>query len=194
MSGDWYSSPFEMLGTVTNMNRLNALLFLTIVCFSGTSLAEESPVGGEGKGIEKNTAPKGSLLSPVIAGGLSYPLILSVSGGVMLALGRSDDGINYPSVPALRAEAELGLGGASVSAGLFVPVGDFAINVKGSRMHTWLGGASDKFDGRTYDGVVVELVVDGHMPGKIGIGYFKDRDQDDSHDYRFTSISVGIGW
>jgi len=176
------------------MGRALAVLYVVAIAGFTPVFAGEAPA----KENDKIEGKDSRLLWPIFAGGFSYPLIFSVSGGAMLPLfppGKQDAAYNIPSVPALRAEAELGLGGASVSAGVYVPVVDgFGVNLKGSRMRTWLGGLDEKFDERTYDGVVAELVIDGHIPLKIGIGRFKDRDSNDSHHYRFTSFFIGIGW
>jgi hypothetical protein len=168
------------------------LLFIAAMSAAAPIFAQEPSEAGK----EKSKSKEDSLSWPIMAAGFSYPLILSASAGAMLPLGKPLVRGNIPPVPALRAEAELGLGGASVSAGVYVPIRDtgLGVNLKRSRMRTWIGGLSDKFDGRTYDGIVAEFVSDGHVPGKIGIGYFKERSGDNSRDYRFTSFFVGIGW
>jgi hypothetical protein len=125
--------------------------------------------------------------------GFSYPLVVSASGGVLLPLGKTDPAADiYLGVPALRLDVEAGAGGGDVAAGAFIPFGggSFALNVKAARLRTWLAPWNQPKD-HGYDGAVVELVVFGHIPGKIGVGRFRDRD---GSGQRFTSFFFGLGW
>ncbi len=73
--------------------------------------------------------------------------------------------------------------------------GDAWNTVQGSRIsRLWPGvevSAARSQKDRTYDGIVAELVLIGHMPFKIGLGHFKDREAGDN---RFTYWFVGWGW
>ncbi len=124
--------------------------------------------------------------------GFSYPLIVSVSGGLLLPLARRNPNDVFLDVPALRLDVEAGVGGGDVAGGAFVPFGggSFAFNVKAARLRTWLAPWNQPKD-HGYDGAIVELVVFGHIPGKIGVGRFRDRD---GSGQRFTSFFFGLGW
>lgn len=124
--------------------------------------------------------------------GLSYPLIVSASGGVLLPLGKSNPNDVFLDVPALRADLEAGIGGGNVAAGVYIPFGEgsFAVNIKAARLRTWLAPWNQEKD-HLFNGGVVELIVFGHIPGKIGLGRFRDRD---GSGRSFTSVFFGVGW
>jgi hypothetical protein len=132
---------------------------------------------------------------PAVSFGFSYPLIVSLSAGAFLPLGAQDPNDVFPSVPSLRADVELGLGGGGFSGGTYLPFGEgaFALNLKAARLRTWLIDWHEPVD-RTYDGAVVELVALGHVPGKIGAGYFKDRAPVGDRRDAFVYFFVGVGW
>lgn len=123
--------------------------------------------------------------------GVSYPLIVSIGAGALLPLGKSDPEVVFPSIPSLRADIEAGLGGGSVAAGLHVPADGFAFNLKAASLRTWLLAWNQERD-RTYDGAIVELVMLGHVPGKIGVGRFKERAQGERD--KLTYLFIGVGF
>ena len=165
---------------------------LCIVCVVLIAALVGVPVFAADGSIEKS-----GFVFPMPAGsfGFSYPLIASFSGGGLIPLGNSDKDDLAPSVPSLRADIVVGIGGGSVDAGIYFPFGQgsFALNLKKSRMRTWLVSWKEPLD-RTYDGVVVELVALGHIPGKIGLGYFKDRELIANQRNTFTYFFFGVGW
>ena len=59
-------------------------------------------------------------------------------------------------------------------------------------MRTWLLTWNVETN-RIFDGGVVELVSLGHVPGKIGLGFFQDTALNNRHD-SFTYVFVGVGW
>ena len=132
---------------------------------------------------------------PSISTGISYPLIFSFSAGALLPLGKQDANNTFPSVPSLRADAEIGIGGGSADVGMYFPVddGSFAINLKASRMRTWLVKWNEPIN-TNYDGVITELVALGHVPGKIGLGYFRDSEAVNNQHSSFIYLFVGVGW
>ncbi|MFA6902212.1 MAG: hypothetical protein WC236_03920 [Gallionellaceae bacterium] len=153
-------------------------------------LSCESAFAEEDKKVDANY----SLPSPAITAGFSYPLILSGAVGAFLPLGKHDKDNLFPTVLSLRFDGEVGLGGGSAAVGMYIPVddGSFAINLKAVRMRTWLL-TLDVESNSTFDGGVVELVVLGHVPGKIGLGFFQDTAFNNKHN-SFTYVFVGVGW
>lgn len=135
-----------------------------------------------------------SLPSPALSFGFSYPLIFSWTVGAFLPLGKQDTNIIFPTSPSFRVDGEAGIGGGSAAVGMYIPVedGSFAINLKAVRMRTWLL-AWDVETNRTFDGGVVELVTLGHVPGKIGLGFFQDTALNNRYN-SFTYMFVGVGW
>ena len=143
---------------------------------------------------EDEKADNTSLIMPAAAAGFSYPLIFSMSAGAILPLGKQDKNNVFPTVPALRIDGEVGLGGGSAAVGMYIPAGgSFAINLKASRIRTWLWTWNEETN-RTFDGGVAEFVRLGHVPGKIGLGYFKDREMLNSRRESFTYVFFGVGW
>jgi hypothetical protein len=134
---------------------------------------------------------------PALSFGLSYPMVMSVSAGAMLTLGKQDKEDPFPSSPALRVDGELGLGGG-VAGGLFIPIrtGDymFSVSVKAERMRTWLltwGVPS----ARIFNGGVVELALPSlHGGPKIGLGSFREASPVGPDRRSFTYVFVGLGW
>jgi hypothetical protein len=135
-----------------------------------------------------------SLPSPALSIGFSYPLIFTWTVGAFLPLGKQDKNNIFPISPSFRVDGEVGLGGGSAAVGMYIPVdnGSFAVNLKAVRMRTWLL-TWDVETNRTFDGGVVELVILGHVPGKIGLGFFQDTAPNNRHD-SFTYVFVGVGW
>lgn len=124
---------------------------------------------------------------------LSYPLFASYSIGAVVPLREPAPDQLFPSVFSLRADAEIGIGGGSLSFGAFIPTDDVAINLKATRMRTWLVGSSSIRD-NTYNGIILELVSLGHIPGKIGLGYFKEAHNTADKDDNFVYFVIGAGW
>jgi hypothetical protein len=108
-------------------------------------------------------------------------------------LGRSAPDVIFPSIPSLRADIEAGLGGGVVAAGLYVPTDAFAFNVKAATLRTWLLVWGQEKD-RTYDGAIFEVAMLGHVPGKIGLGRFKERARGDRERDELTYLFVGVGF
>jgi hypothetical protein len=157
------------------------LVAITIAIFVRPVFADENP----------DFDKENPLLMWAPSFGFSYPLIASVGGSALLPLAKQNTKELFPSVLSLRTDIDIGLGGGSISGGVYIPAGgSFAINVKGSRMRTWLWSWNVEKN-RTYDGGVAEFVLLGHVPGKIGLGYFKDRDNNRS---RFTYVFFGVGF
>jgi hypothetical protein len=125
--------------------------------------------------------------------GVSYPLIISIGAGALLPLGKSDPEVVFPSIPSLRADIEAGLGGGSVAAGIHIPADAFAFNVKAASLRTWLLAWNQEKD-RTYDGAIVEVALLGHVPGKIGLGRFRERAAGDRERDRLTYLYLGVGF
>lgn len=125
--------------------------------------------------------------------GISYPFIVSVGAGALVPFGRTDPETVFPSVASLRADVEAGLGGGTLAAGLYVPTDAFAFNVKAASLRTWLAAWGQPND-RTYDGVILEVVALGHVPGKLGLGTFRERAQGDSGRDQLTYLFLGVGF
>jgi hypothetical protein len=131
-------------------------------------------------------------LTPAAAVGFSYPLVFSVQAGVLLPLGKGMNDI-YPTSPSLRLDGEIGLGGGSVAAGLYISTNESTmINIKAERIRTWLLTWDEKTN-RTFDGGVVEFVIPAHIPVKIGLGRFKDTKPLNNKRESFTYVFFGIG-
>jgi hypothetical protein len=154
------------------------------------SLACNAAFAEEGKKVYADY----SLPGPALSVGFSYPLIHSWTVGAFLPLGKHDKNNMFPTVPSFRVDGEVGIGGGSVAVGIYIPDDDgaFAINLKAVRMRTWFLTWDVETNG-TFDGGVVELVVLGHMPGKIGLGFFQDTAINNKHN-SFTYVFVGVGW
>jgi hypothetical protein len=134
------------------------------------------------------------LPTPALSVGFSYPLVFSASVGALLPLGKQDKNVVFPISPSLRIEGELGLGGGSAAVGLYIPAGgSFAVNLKAARMRTWLWTWNEETN-RTFDGGVAEWVLLGHVPGKIGLGFFRDTEPLNNRRDSFTYVFFGVGW
>jgi hypothetical protein len=154
------------------------------------SLACDSVFAGE----ESKADTNGPLLNPAVSVGFSYPLVFSASLAALLPLGRQEKDNVFPTSPSLRIEGEIGLGGGSAAGGLYIPAGgSFAVNIKAERMRTWLLTWNEEVN-RTFDGGVAEFVLLGHVPGKIGLGYFRDTDPLNTRRESFTYVFFGVGW
>lgn len=127
--------------------------------------------------------------------GFSYPLVMSISLGAMLPLGKQDKNDIFPTSPALRIDGEVGLGGGSVAAGIFIPAGDgYALSLKAARMRTWLWTWNEQ-SGRTFNGGVVEFAMPSvHGGPKLGLGSFRDMAPVNNTRRTFTYVFVGVGW
>jgi hypothetical protein len=125
--------------------------------------------------------------------GISYPFVVSIGAGALVPLGKADPEVVFPSIPALRADIEAGLGGGSIAAGIHVPADAFAFNVKAASLRTWLLAWNQEKD-RTYDGAIVEVALLGHVPGKIGLGRFRERAAGDRERDRLTYLYLGVGF
>jgi hypothetical protein len=116
-----------------------------------------------------------------------------MGAGALLSLGKPDVGSVFPSRPALRADVEAGLGGGLVATGLYVPAGAFAVNVKAASLRTWLLAWNQEKD-QTYDGAILELVALGHVPGKVGLGRFRERASGARERDKLTYLFIGVGF
>jgi hypothetical protein len=140
------------------------------------------------------SAKADDLLKPAVAVGFSYPLVFSVSAGAMLPLGAQEKDYDIATTVALRLDGEVGLGGGSVGAGLFVPVRYFAFSVKAVRMRTWLLTWNEEKN-RTFDGGVIEFALPSlHGGPKVGLGSFRDREPLNGTRGTFTYVFLGVGW
>lgn len=119
---------------------------------------------------ESETNTDAQLFAPAASIGFCYPLIFSVSVGALLPLVKQSKNNFFPPTSlALRVDGEIGLGGGSAGAGLYIPVGgSFAINFRAARMRTWLLAWNEETN-RIFDGGIAEFVLLGHVPGKIGL-------------------------
>lgn len=144
---------------------------------------------------EKNEDADNPLFRPAFSMGFSYPLVFGVSLGALLPLGKHARDDLFPTSPALRVDGEIGLGGGSTAAGLYLPVNDiFAVSIKAVRMRTWLLTLNEKTN-RTFNGGVVEFAIPSmHGGPKIGIGSFRDSEAHNSGRDSFTYAFVGVGW
>ena len=134
------------------------------------------------------------LPTPALSVGFSYPLVFSASVGALLPLGKQDKNVVFPISPSLRIEGELGLGGGSAAVGLYIPAGgSFVVNLKAARMRTWLWTWNEETN-RTFDGGVAEWVLLGHVPGKIGLGLFRDTEPLNNRRGSSTYVFFGVGW
>ena len=137
---------------------------------------------------------KRDLLKASFAFGFSYPLVVSASLGAMLPLGKEEHDLPIPETVSLRLDGEVGLGGGSVGAGVFMPVRYFAFSAKAVRLRTWLLTWNEETD-RTFDGAVIEFALpSAHGGPKIGLGKFKDREPLNGTREKFTYVFLGVGW
>jgi len=144
---------------------------------------------------EKKADTDNSLFMPAFSLGFSYPLVFGMSLGALLPLGKQGKNDLFPTTPALRIDGEMGLGGGSAAAGLYIPVNDiFAVSLKAVCMRTWLLTWNEATN-RTFNGGVVEFAIPSmHGGPKIGIGAFKDAESLDGRRDSFTYAFVGVGW
>lgn len=163
--------------------------FMTLTMLIVASLTCDAVSAADDRIVPANN----TLLSPAISVGFSYPLVFSASVAALLPLGRQNPDIFFPTSPSLRLESEIGLGGGSAAAGLYLPAGSFALNLKAVRMRTWLWTWNEESN-RTFDGGVAEFVLLGHVPGKIGLGFFRDTEPHNNQHGSFTYVFVGVGW
>ena len=137
---------------------------------------------------------KRDLLKPSFSVGFSYPLVVSASLGAMLPLGKEEHDYPIPETVSLRLDGEVGLGGGSVGAGVFVPTDYVTVSAKAVRLRTWLLTWNEEKD-RTFDGGVIEFAMPtAHGGPKIGLGKFKDREALNGTREKFTYVFVGVGW
>lgn len=146
-----------------------------------------------------STSHKNSEL--LVGAGISYPMLASVSAGVLASLERSETRPYQPhhAISAL-ANVDLGIGGGMASAGLWVPTGRSgpglvtAIIAKASIMRTWLVETGSERN-QTYRGGVIEcLDAAAGMGGKIGVGYFRSRESGSIPADSFLYLYLGVGY
>lgn len=168
------------------MRLVLVLGLLVSSCVCNSAFADES---GDTKSVHDT-----SWFIPAVSVGFSYPLVFSGSVGVLLPLDRQDEDSVFPTSPSLRIDCEVGLGGGSAAVGLYTPVGSsFAINLKLEHMRTWFRTWGEQAN-RTFDGGVAEFVLLGHIPAKVGLGYFRDTEVLNNRRESFTYIFFGVGW
>ncbi len=110
-----------------------------------------------------------------------------------MPMGKQDEYDIRPTEPAFRIEGEVGLGGGTVAAGFYIPAGGaFAVNIKVARLRTWLATWQEEKD-TTFDGGMMELVTLGHVPGKLGLGYFEGEEAFTERRTSFTYAFMGVG-
>lgn len=161
-----------------------SVLFVASLTCNQVSADEEKKVDGDN-----------SIFRPAYSIGFSYPLVFSMSLGALLPLGRQGKDDLFPRSPALRLDGEIGLGGGSTAAGLYLPVdNNFAVSLKAVRMRTWLLTWTEATN-RTFNGGVLEFAVPSmHGGPKIGIGSFRNAEALNSRRDSFTYVFVGVGW
>lgn len=144
---------------------------------------------------ERKVDTDNPLFRPAFAMGVSYPLVFSVSLGALLPLGKQGKDDFFPTSPALRIDGEIGVGGGSTAAGLYIPINDyFVVSLKAVRMRTWLMTWNEASN-RTFNGGVVEVALPSvHGGPKIGVGSFSDADAHEDRRDSFTYVFVGVGW
>ena len=148
-----------------------------------------APVYGE----DGSKSGKGHWVSFAPAVGISYPFVASIGAGALLPLGGPDPDSVFPSKLSVRADVEAGLGGGLIATGVYVPAGAFAFNVKAASLRTWLLAWNQEKD-RSYDGAIVELAALGHVPGKVGLGRFRERASGARERDKLTYFFVGVGF
>jgi len=130
--------------------------------------------------------------------GLSYPLVATVSGGMVIPLGnrKPDSQFGMPGIPAFRANLDLGIGGGMVATGVSFPVGSgysrAEVSLKVAALRTWLVDVGVKPD-QQFKGGLVELTIPGHLNGKLGIGYFQNDNLVTAIDKNVVYIYLGVG-
>jgi len=130
--------------------------------------------------------------------GLSYPLVASLSGGMVIPLGnrKPNSPFGMPGIPALHANLDLGIGGGMVSTGVSFPVGSgsskAAVSLKVAALRTWLVDVGVKPD-QQFTGGIVELTIPGHLNGKIGIGYFQNDNLVTAVNKNVVYVYLGVG-
>ena len=134
------------------------------------------------------------LFRPAFSMGYSYPLVVSMSIGALLPLGKQEKDDIFTTSPALRIDGQIGLAGGSAAVGLYIPVDHFAVSLKAVRMRTWLLTWHETTN-RTFNGGVIEFAIPSmHGGPKIGVGTFKDAEYIGNRRDSFTYVFVGTGW
>lgn len=166
------------------------LCAIALACAIASAAFAEDTATLEGKRVNWD-----SQFRPAFSFGLSYPMVVSASVGAMLTLGTQDRENPFPTAPALRVDGELGLGGGSAAAGLYIPVGDiFEVSLKAERMRTWLLTWGEP-TGRIFNGGVVEVALPSlHGGPKVGLGSFREASPVNGTRRSFTYVFVGLGW
>lgn len=143
----------------------------------------------------KTDADNGHLLFPAASIGLSYPLLVSTSVGVIVPVTMQRSKSAFSEWPALRSDLEIGLSGGSIAVGAFFPIGEYkAISIKTVRMRTWLWPFNEEVN-RTYSGIVGEFaLLSVHGGPKVGIGSFKESTARKGARDSFISVFLGVGW
>lgn len=168
-------------------------LLLLLLLLSGGGLT--NACAGDEPRRDQGANTQASRLKPTFAGGFSWPLLLSFSAGGTYSLTPSMSNSVFADTLSLRTDLELGAGGGYLGGGFTLPFaqGSFALNLKAARLRTWLLDTGPR-PWRNYDGVIAELVLFGHVPGKLGIGYFRPSGQWNKRRERFWYLYLGSGW
>lgn len=146
---------------------------------------------------EENVKNNASMVMWTGGMGLSYPLLVSISAGAVVPLGMKKESQTYgfPGTFALHGNLDVGLHGGMVSAGLAFPISTddkSMISIKAAALRTWLFDIGPNRD-QTYHGGLVELLVESHPSGKIGLGYFSNNNSAQQAGGHFVYVYVGIG-
>lgn len=137
----------------------------------------------------------------LVGAGVSYPMLASVSAGVLASLERTETRPYMPhhAVSAL-ASVDAGIGGGMASAGMWFPFGRSgpglvrAIAAKASIMRTWMVETGPERN-QTYRGGVIECFdAAAGMGGKIGVGYFRNKGNDSTPRDSFIYFYLGVGY
>ena len=172
---------------ITRSHRLSFILMLGVIL----TITMQPVRGEDSQGKKQAIDWTGGI-------GLSYPLVASLSGGMVVPLGNKKPNSQYgmPGIPAFRANADLGIGGGMVSTGVSFPVGSgysrAAICLKIAALRTWLVDVGVKPDQQFYGGLL-ELTTPGHLNGKLGIGYFQNENLATSKDNNVVYLYFGVG-
>ncbi|HEU0186312.1 MAG TPA: hypothetical protein VFR06_00305 [Gallionellaceae bacterium] len=167
--------------------RITLALALAICLYGSLTYAEEAA---------PSKPAEHTWLTPSMSLGISYPLVVSASIGAIVPLGASPNNPHndlFPSIPALRFDEEIGLGGTTTAIGLVLPRENGMLSLKKARLRTWFMPWNIE-RGKIFDGTVIEASVMAHIPVKLGLGRFTEVDPPDGSPTSLTYVFLGVGW
>lgn len=180
----------DALSGMTRVWMIGVLMLAGFSLPSMSTAAADAPAEQEAQG-----GSAAERLEPVVGVSFSWPLIMSYSLGAGYELGNFKPGQIFTDSPSLRLDMDVGIAGGYLSAGMALPFGhgNFAVNLKAARLRTWLLDLGiDPW--RNFNGGIVEFVTFGHVPGKVGIGWFRSADRSRPGDGELWYASLGAGW